>query len=302
MTPDSVHSVSSNRENQRTAQPCVASFSWHDASVSLSAPAWLVEEISRFVALPSVTVTQVGAVVDIMVTPTRQISWRQGLGRCDCATDDDLVMSTMAVVSSHLLSETASLVLHAVAFIADGQALLFMGPEFVGKSSLACTAWRRGLPLVGDDWTVLADRDRVTSFPKPLKTRCPSSAAPDQKRHGTAGAVVCGQLMNQDHRCMYSRTLAGMAGYERVFPIGALFLIGRGTGRRTIVAPASRDRALTVVLEQTIDTRASALGVVKTLEQLTASGAVFECQIGERDFDRALSQMMDAHRRIPGHR
>ncbi len=69
---------------------------------------------------------------------------------CACTTDDDLVMSTVAVVSSCLLKGTTCVVLHAGAFVADGQALLFIGPEFAGKSSLALAAWRSGLPLVGE--------------------------------------------------------------------------------------------------------------------------------------------------------
>jgi hypothetical protein len=277
-----------------------AVFTWRGVGVTIAAPAHpaLSDEISRFLAIPWAPASSTVSSADIVVSPDRTIEWRGGAEACACDTDADVVMVAVALVSVHLLERTTSVVLHAGAFVVDGHALLFSGPPRVGKSTVAWTAWRAGYQLVSDDWTVLEpDAGFVAAFPKPIKTR--GAAVETAAAADTAVPDACalqGRLMSGELRRMYSRRLERTLDYDVAVPVGALFLLERHAGQPTRISPASRDRALQTVLEQTIRTRGPGLGAVKALSRLLTSRAVFHCQIGDDDARGAVEAMASAFR------
>jgi hypothetical protein len=266
-------------------------FQWNSCRVLLEAPdRGLVESASKLLALPFALSSASDIPPDLAITSQGSVYRRITRETFPCATREDLVLCLVALTSISFLEETASVVLHAGAFVAGGRAILFCGPAEAGKSCLAFTAWQRGHRLIGDDWVILnPDRTSVSPFPKPLKMRPPTGAA----QIPPLNEYLFGRLMSGEPRWVLGRGLNHTVGYNESIPIGALFLINRAPGHTTSVLQANREEAVATVLRQTMRTRAPGLGALKILESLVKSDVVFRIEVGENGFDEAISRMVE---------
>lgn len=96
-----------------------------------------------------------------------RIDWKGVIARCDLAAHrieievchgHNLIMHTR-YFASLMMPAVDCLMLHAAAFVKDGQALLFPGHSEAGKSTISRIAMKAGLQVINDDTVVLGFKD-----------------------------------------------------------------------------------------------------------------------------------------------
>ena len=224
----------------RSAHPsgrCRASFSWRGRSVSVTAPDQsFIDRVASLLGLEAGQ-EQGGDQFEIRADPDLTLAGPSG---CEYFTEASDLLATMAVeLPFRFLDLDDRYVIHAGAIVAGGKAHLFLGPPFVGKSTIALEAWLMGYKILGDDY-VIADAvtGLVEAFPKPLKLRLPSPHLPARLRPMPPDGHAIGRHRGQPILSLF-RTLPRMVPLCQRLEIGAVYLLRRAAaGRRGSLPPA----------------------------------------------------------------
>ncbi len=117
----------------------------------------------RYQSAPEALRLQVDGVAVYLVTGGRRVT----IAREAAATDDDVRAFLLASVFGALLHQRHDLVLHGSAIDWKGEAVVFLGPSGVGKSTLAAAFRQRGHAVLTDDLCVVRPlgEGRMTAFP-----------------------------------------------------------------------------------------------------------------------------------------
>jgi len=105
----------------------------------------------RFQSAPGALRLQVDGVADYLVESGRRIT----IARAPGAEDDDVRVFLLGSAFGALLHQRGDLVLHGSAIVHEGEAVAFIGPSGVGKSTLAVAFAQRGHPVLTDDLCVV---------------------------------------------------------------------------------------------------------------------------------------------------
>lgn len=105
----------------------------------------------RFQSAPNALRLQVDGVASFLVTDGSRIVIDRAAGASDADLRTFLVASPLAAV----LHQRGDLVLHASAILWGGEAVCFMGPSGIGKSTLANAFRKRGHALITDDLCIV---------------------------------------------------------------------------------------------------------------------------------------------------
>jgi hypothetical protein len=205
--------------------------------------------------------------------------------------ESDLIVSFVTLMSASLLRKSRRTILHAGAFIVDGEAVLYSGAQRAGKSALSLTAWRLGYPVLGDDCIVVeGPTPRARPFPKPMQPRLRSPELAPALWGAPACDHAVGRLCDeQEYRLLMGRRLPNVVAYGTTLPVRRLFLIERGA--RTAVLPAERHETLRFLIGQVIQPRPQPLRILGFLEPLWRAGGVCRLMVGEDDLHGAVSVM-----------
>ncbi len=189
---------------------------------------------------------------------------------------------------------------HAGGFVADGGAIVFFGPSWSGKSSLAFAAWRRGLETLGDDRLCLDPAaGRARAFPKCLKLRLPAGAPLPEGRAGRpidpdGGEAFVGAL-GDDRRLVLSRGLEGFADYRRTRPIRALVRIARDPeAARSRLDRMPATEALEGLLGEANGAAGDPMALVRLVKAQAPDGRIARLRVAEGDLDGALDALLAA--------
>lgn len=153
-----------------------AEFVWADASVTVAAhESAVLDEIAAFTGLPPVAADVPLGRATLNVLGTRDVYVHDQHRRYDSWADRSIWLAL--TVGEFLANESEALLLHAASIRLHGEAVLFLGEPFAGKSTLAHEALRRGMVVMGDDqvrWD--PETCRVQALPRPIKLRVPVDA------------------------------------------------------------------------------------------------------------------------------
>ena len=271
-------------------------FEWEYAVVflSISEPQF-VERAGCFLDIVPVagSVTDKSDVeVEVLSTGGFNVSFE---GRCcHCESSEDCFIAVTTFVSAAFLRKTRHLVLHSGAIEIDGQAVLFLGEPYAGKSLFALTAWLEGIPVIGDDWIAIdCEKRTVIPFPKTFKPRLRfESLSADAQTKIYKSGYVEGRL-HDDHRLIISRKTTGIIGYRERKRISKLLLLERTTETLS-VSPLPTQDALEVLLSQVVPTKsASVLAILQVLEPLVNRAAGHRLSIGENETKQAVRRLLE---------
>ena len=212
----------------------------------------------------------------------------------ECASADDLLVVLVTWIVEALLGSSSCMFLHSGAFVLDERAVLFVGPERAGKSSLAFAAWRQGLPVIGDDVVVIDPAGAtVRAAPRPLKLRPPGGKLPEGVADVPRDQMVRG-VAEGEPRLVLGRGLSGMVPLDSEHPIEHLFLLGRGSEAESRLSDARDSReVLATVLEAASIVALPDMKLVRLLRRLRDDGRVSQLEVGVDDWARAIGLVAD---------
>jgi hypothetical protein len=267
---------------------------WLDYCVTLSVlQQSTAEAVAQFTAL-ELSTAPTDDKVDIAVSERPgyyEVRYLDMLIRCE--TDDDLLVNLATLAPAHFFSiSSGKPALHAGALLHQGEAILFSGEPYCGKSTLAFNAWQSGEEVIGDDW-LLYDTGNFTvqGLPKPIKPRVDPKRPPEVSKAIKPQQSVVGKL-HREWRLMISRQAGFINNYETPYHIRSLFFISRDSSQCSGVKTIDREQALKQILSQTLLTKGRmALAGIKLLEHLWKCKKVYRLHIGDHDFERAVKLM-----------
>jgi hypothetical protein len=267
---------------------------WLDHCATLNVPEkWLAEAAAQFTGL-QLKAAPADAKDDIIALErTGYYEVQFGDIALRCETEDDLLVNVATLVPAHFFSITsAQPALHAGALLHKGEAILFSGDPYCGKSTLAYNAWQLGEDVIGDDWLLYdTENFNVKGFPKPIKPRVDPEQLPEMPKSVSPQQSVLGKLHNE-WRLMISRQAGFVNSFETPYHIRSLFFISRETSPFSRVESIDRELALKQILSQTLLTKSRmSLPGIKLLDHLWKVNKVFLLHIGEDDFERAVELM-----------
>lgn len=267
---------------------------WLGYSITLNVPERsLAETVALYTGLQLLT-APASAKGDITVLEHSgyfEVKWRNTSLRCE--SEEDLLVNVATLVPAHFfLVSSSQPALHAGALLHRGEAILFSGDPYCGKSTLAFNAWQLKEAIIGDDW-LLYDSGNFTvrGFPKPIKPRVNPKQLPRISKSVNSQQNVVGKIHNE-WRLMISRQAGFVNSYETPYHIRSLFFISRDPGAGSRVEAIERDQALRKILSQTLLTKGRmSLSGIKLLEHLWKENKVYHLHIGEDDFEHAIDLM-----------
>jgi len=276
-------------------------FDWRGRAIAVRADADApIALIARFLALAPKPRADDEIAADFMRTRN---GWRiRGpFGAVSAASWENAAQGLLeAVALGFARANDDALLVHAGGFVVDGGAVVFFGPSWSGKSSLAFAAWRRGLETLGDDRLCLDPTSaRARAFPKCLKLRLPEGAPLPEGRAGRrldadGGDAFVGAL-GDDRRLVLSRGLDGFADYDRAVPIRALVRIARdGNAKRSRLDRMPATEALEGILGEASGAAGAAMALVRLVKAHAPDGRIARLRIANGDLDGALDALLAA--------
>jgi hypothetical protein len=250
----------------------------------------------------------------------------------DIKREEDLALCFVSLVSSRFLSNYAGTVLHAGAFVVDGEAVVLAGQGRSGKSSLSLAALQLGYQVINDDWVVIDSTETsVRSFPKGLKLRLdgpvlnvplqefvsgeilPTSLSqrgamldldpfPMTPGRGELRDYLLGRLNGEEeYRLLVGRRSTKMAPYGRSIPVQRLLLVERGT--ESGLMPVEKNDMLRAILDQVVLPRpqSTPLGILRFLEPLWHRKRVFRLIVGENTLRDTVAMIAGKNPNLPLH-
>lgn len=198
-----------------------------------------------------------------------------------------------------LLPRPHSYVLHGGAFIAEGKAHLFLGPGYVGKSTMALEAWLMGYEILGDDYLLLdLQTPTLQAIPKPLKLRTNNNILPERLAQIIEPGDYSLGYVEDSWNLVLSRQLPRMVSLGREVPIGSIYLLQRTEGNSASCHPAEKVQFIRSVYQHLVSAPQNNLDILRCLCTVFSAGHVFELRIGNNATVPALAEMI-ANTRLP---
>ncbi len=208
---------------------------------------------------------------------------------------EDLALCFVSSVSSCFLFNYAGTVLHAGAFVVNGEAVVFSGEGRSGKSALSLAALQLGYPVIGDDCVVIDNSEPIVrSFPKGIKLRVAGPRLDKSMQGLFSRDYLLGRLNGEEeYSLLLGRRCPNMAPYGISLPVRRLLLVERGM--HTVLLPVQRNAMLGSVLDRVILPRSQStpLGIVRFLEPLWRQKKVCRLIVGENDLRDAIAIMAE---------
>jgi len=196
-----------------------------------------------------------------------------------------------------LLPFETGYVLHGGAFIANERAHLFLGPGYVGKSTIALEAWLMGYEVLGDDYILLdLSTATVQAVPKPLKLRRPDNILPKPLAKVIAPDSYCLGYAEDSWVLILSRGLPRMIPLHRKVPIGSIHLLERTDDNTSSCRLADKHQFLRSIYQQTVSAPRNNLDVLRCLSATFGEGRVFALHVGTNSADKAVAAMVASAR------
>lgn len=213
-----------------------------------------------------------------------------GVFRYEVSGLSDLWLRVISLMGGLFLERTRQLIVHAGAIRTDAGAILFSGPSYVGKSTLALCAWQAGMTLLGDDRLMYhPGTAMVSAFPKPLKPRV-DSVSPNDDSDGSRQFL--GRLENEGH-LVIPRSLAGMTPLDESVPVYRVFFLDRSRSSSSDLRLLTAAEALPRWMNQMMLSQShTVLSTLPALEKWAKAGRVHGLRIGVHDIQRALQLML----------
>lgn len=206
---------------------------------------------------------------------------------------DAAVASLAQSMPYWLLPHQIDHVLHAGAIVVDGQAHLFMGPGYAGKSTLALEALLMGHEVMGDDYLILdLAACTVRATPKPIKLRRPSRSLPDRLESVLASDLYCMGQVGEEWALLLSRKLLRQTPLDAELPIGSVHFLKRADGVAVVSRPASAHEFYQLIFHQVVTAPQENLDVLRSFAQLVAGGMVFSLDVGTGSSARAVEAVV----------
>lgn len=190
----------------------------------------------------------------------------------------------LTVLGDALVRRTRYPVFHAGGLAYRGKAVVFAGPARCGKSTLALTAWRDSISIIGDDLLIINQDLTVRAMPRVLKPRL----GDDQKPQANNGGFVA--TVNDDRRLFIPRDPNRFCAYDQRYEVSALYFLSREPS--TSINSASRIEAMrNAVLQSLIHGKINPR-CVKLVDRLWQQQRIFGLGIADNDSAKALSLIM----------
>ena len=209
-------------------------------------------------------------------------------------TASDAIVALAQAIPYFLLPYATGYILHGGALVDDeGKAHLFLGPGFVGKSTIALEAWLMGHEVLGDDYLWLDPLAAVVrAVPKPLKLRRSDDRLPERLVPLLAPGTYRFGQMDKQWILLLSRGLARMAPLHRSFPVGGIHLLERTGEPASTAYPADKQRFVRSIFEHLAKGPANNLDIVRCLSGIFHDGRVTSLRIGHNGAAAAVSAMI----------
>jgi hypothetical protein len=248
-----------------------------------------VEDAARLVGLPAQAVGAPDAISPRMIVDRSGDDCVIRVGDASVTTQerDDLVGALALQIGLAFYDLTPLLLVHSAGVVVEDDAVLFVGPQDHGKTSLAFYAWRSGFTLIGDD-RVLVDPDAftATAFPMAMKIKvAEDDSMPDDLVHSPH---CLRSWMVGRWRFIVGRMIPGMAQYDSPYPIRRVFLLERGSDPRTRIEPIDPRSALRSLLVSNAVISGPDPRVVRFADQLCRRGRVSRLVVGAGDISGAV--------------
>lgn len=203
----------------------------------------------------------------------------------------NLWLRVLSLMGGLFLERTRQLIVHAGAIQTEAGAILFSGPSYVGKSTLALCAWQAGMTLLGDDRLLYhPGTAMVSAFPKPLKPRV-DSVLPNDDSDGSRQFL--GRLENEGH-LVIPRSLAGMTPLDERVPVHRVFFLERSQSSSSDLRPLTAAEALPRWMNQMMLSQSHAvLSTLPALEQWAKAGRVHGLRIGVHDIPCGYDNLVE---------
>jgi hypothetical protein len=210
---------------------------------------------------------------------------------CDLRTFvslDDLKAWLFLTVSDVMISRGEFAALHAAGFVVAGQAILVSGPPWVGKSSWAFEAQRRGLEVLGDD-QVRVDplTGAVYGLPRPLKRRVVGGGGAQHPSEHAVRAQLDGESV-----VLEPRGAMGLAPVDRGYPVSRIIHLARHPGPGVEVQVLDRFRALQSILDQMRVYSSTFLADAAASARILARMPSFHFSVGDGQIGQALDRAL----------
>jgi hypothetical protein len=210
-----------------------------------------------------------------------------------CAKLSDAIVALAQTIPFMLLPFKTDYVLHGGAFITGGKAHLFLGPGYIGKSTLALEAWFMGYEILGDDY-LLFDLSTATlqAVPKPLKLRKVDQALLERLEKAVVPHSYCLGDMGGSSTLILSRGLPRMVALDRKVPIGSIHLLARTCDKTSCCHPADKHQFFRAIYQQLVAAPRTNLDILKCLSSMFRDGRVSALHIGENAAAAAVAAMV----------
>lgn len=221
------------------------------------------------------------------------IAVETNLDRRRYETPSDAIVALAQAVPYFLLPYASGYILHGGALIAGEEAHLFLGPGFVGKSTIALEAWLKGYEVLGDDYLWLDPAAAVVrAVPKPLKLRCKDNTLPEQLVPLLAPGTYRFGRSDKQWALLLSRSLPRMTPLHRSFTVGGIHLLERTDEPTSARRPADKQEFLRSIFAHLARGPRNNLDIVRCLSGVFHSGRVTRLRIGRDCAAAAVSAMI----------
>jgi len=262
-----------------------------------TADAALVAQLGRFLDLkPGIEETEPPGAVENLIT----IEESDGAYRI--ATSDwqlragnrgQLLFAALEAVGQIFVYEFSGAIFHAGAFLRGNSATLFFGAPQSGKSTLGFSAWRRGLPLIGDDRVVLMDEGRrVRPFPKCVKLRLPVGGARPRGCETLPPEAMVEADLGTEIRLILARSMAGFCAYDTVADVDVVVELKRGADCETTLEDLAPGDALDAALKNVVSPDFDPMGVVRLIKRQAEGNRLLRLTVGPGCTEQALDLLL----------
>ena len=204
-----------------------------------------------------------------------------------------LLFAALEAVGQIFVHSFSGAIFHAGAFSGESGAVVFFGAPQSGKSSLGFAAWKRQLPLIGDDRVVLLDEGgRIRPFPKCVKLRLAEDGALPAGVEGLPPEMMVKADLGHEIRLILARALPGFSAYDSETNVDLLVELKRGTGGETSLTPLEPGDALDSVLENVVSPDFDPMGVVRLIKRQAEGNRLFRLTVDEDSTEQALDLLL----------
>ena len=278
--------------------PGLYRFAWqHNAAHVRTDDSALVAELGRFLDLePRLEKAPPAGAGETVVT----IEERNGIfvvatidWQVRAASRAQLLFAALEALGQIFLHGFTGAIFHAGAFSRETGAVVFFGAPQSGKSSLGFAAWKRNLPLIGDDRVVLLDQGRrIRPFPKCLKLRLAEDGALPPGAEALPPGLAVKADLGHEIRLILARALPGFLAYDTEPNVDLLVELKRDAGAGTSLTPLAPGEALNSVLENVVSPDFDPMEIVRFVKRQAEAKRLFRLTVAPGATEHALDLLL----------